>query len=294
VTEAWRLADLHAYVDDCLEPGERRAFEAQMAEHPALAQRATIWRDQSNAIRSAFDVDGGRAFSLNAGRQTNEFVDKRRRPAPVSMRLPRDLDAPAGPSAASALRLVRPTRSPRGFRPPLGRWLAFAGLSLCLVCLWPRAEPVAAGARLGEAGVAAFVAFASSTGSLGEFVTRDLVALEKQFGSRLSRPIYLPRSPPAVRMVDARIAPAPGAAAVFLVYETQRSRIGLLIQPLDAPPTQAPAVCLTDGRYIATWTRSGQGFVLVGEMDAASLLTIATEFFEAPVEPAQSMPERGS
>ncbi len=27
VMETWRLADLHAYVDDCLEPDERQAFE---------------------------------------------------------------------------------------------------------------------------------------------------------------------------------------------------------------------------------------------------------------------------
>ena len=40
--------DLHAYVDDCLEPDERLAFEKQMAQDPALARRATLWRAQNS------------------------------------------------------------------------------------------------------------------------------------------------------------------------------------------------------------------------------------------------------
>ena len=41
--ETWRLADLHAYVDDCLEPEERRAFEKRMAQDPALARHAAAY-----------------------------------------------------------------------------------------------------------------------------------------------------------------------------------------------------------------------------------------------------------
>ncbi len=69
--ETWRLADLHAYVDDCLEPDERRALEKQMAEDPALARRAALWRAQNSAIRSAFDGEGARAFSISIVRHQN-------------------------------------------------------------------------------------------------------------------------------------------------------------------------------------------------------------------------------
>ena len=54
--EAGRLADLHAYVDDCLEPGERLAFEQLMAQNPALARRASAGSSAiclSNARRSS-------------------------------------------------------------------------------------------------------------------------------------------------------------------------------------------------------------------------------------------------
>ena len=79
--EAWRIADLHAYVDDCLEPDERLAFEHEMAEDPALARRAAAWRAQNNAIRTAFDGEGAKAFSISLVRTQNEPFGKVRRPA---------------------------------------------------------------------------------------------------------------------------------------------------------------------------------------------------------------------
>jgi anti-sigma factor RsiW len=79
--ETWRLADLHGYVDDCMEPDERRAFERQMADDPALARRAAIWRAQNGAIRSAFDSEGVRAFSISIVHHQDENLGKGRRPA---------------------------------------------------------------------------------------------------------------------------------------------------------------------------------------------------------------------
>ena len=70
--EAGRLADLHAYVDDCLEPDERVAFEQQMAQDPALARRAALWRGQNSAIRTAFEGEGVRAFPGSLVRHQTE------------------------------------------------------------------------------------------------------------------------------------------------------------------------------------------------------------------------------
>jgi hypothetical protein len=93
--------------------------------------------------------------------------------------------------------------------------------------------------------------------------------------------------------MGARIAPYPGAAAAFLVYKSQGGPVGLLIQSLDAPATRAPQLLAADGRTAAVWTWRSQGFALVGDLDAASLLTIATDFFDPPAEAAQATAERG-
>ena len=88
--EAWRLVDLHAYVDDCLEPNERLAFEKRMAEDPALARRAAMWRAQNSAIRSAFDGEGPKAFSISIVRHQNDTQSKGRRPASAVARTSRE------------------------------------------------------------------------------------------------------------------------------------------------------------------------------------------------------------
>ena len=62
MVETWRLADLHAYVDGCLEADERLAFEKRMEQDPALARRAADWRSQNSAIRAALDGEGAKAF----------------------------------------------------------------------------------------------------------------------------------------------------------------------------------------------------------------------------------------
>jgi anti-sigma factor RsiW len=94
--------------------------------------------------------------------------------------------------------------------------------------------------------------------------------------------------------MGARIAPYPGAPATFLVYRSQQGLVGLLIRSLDAPVARAPELLVADGRNAAVWTWRGQGFALVGDLDAPSLLRIAKDLFDPPGEAAQAMPERGS
>ena len=47
--------ELHAYVDDRLDPAERRALEAHFAEHLEDAARVQAYREQIAAFRAAFD-----------------------------------------------------------------------------------------------------------------------------------------------------------------------------------------------------------------------------------------------
>jgi anti-sigma factor RsiW len=292
--EAGRLADLHAYVDDCLEPDERLAFEQQMAQDPALARRAALWRGQNSAIRTAFDGEGATAFPISIVRHQNEtFGGSARSGAagakPSGEQPPRaSLTAFAETGRPSARILASDT-----FRPWLPWRLGLAVLSVCLAFVWAPAATVVPGKRLCEAGVAAFRAFGRSKVEPVELATSDTAEAQAWLTTRLARPVYLPATPSAIKLIGARIAPYPGAPAAFLFYRSQDRLVGLLVQSLDAPATMAPQLLAADGGTAAVWTWRGQGLALVGDLDAASLLKIATDFAGLPAESAQPMPERG-
>jgi anti-sigma factor RsiW len=292
--EAGRLADLHAYVDDCLEPDERQAFEQQMAQDPALARRAALWRGQNSAIRTAFEGEGARAFPISIVRHQNETFGRAARSGATAAK-------PSGEQLSRAtLRAVAETGRPSArilardaFRPWLVWRLALAVLSLALAFVWAPAATVIPGERLGEAGVEAFQAFARRRVEPVEFATSDTAEAQAWLTTRLGRPVILPATPAALKLVGARIAPYPGAPAAFLVYRSQDRLLGLLVQSLDAPATTEPQLLAADGGTAAVWTWRGQGFALAGDLDAAESLKIATDFADLRAESDQPMPERG-
>jgi anti-sigma factor RsiW len=292
--ETWRLADLHGYVDDCMEPDERRAFERRMADDPALARQIAVWRAQNSAIRSAFDGEGPRAFSISLAHHQNENLGKARRPVSVGGKASREQAArPSSPGIAGASRHAT-KRAPAAFRASPSWRLALAAVSVCLVCIWSPSRPLVPAEGLGEAGVAAFRAFARPSVAPVEFATSDTAESQEWLATRLSRPVYLPATPAAIDLIGARIAPSPAGAAAFLLYRSEQRLVGLLVLSLDAPVTGPPEVLPIDGRYAAVWTWGGQGFALVGDLEALSLLKIAADFFHPPGEAVQPMPERGS
>jgi anti-sigma factor RsiW len=293
--EAWRIADLHAYVDDCLDPDERLAFEKQMAEDPALARRAAMWRGQNNAIRSAFDGEGPRAFSISIVRHQNEIPGKGRRPASAGARPSREQPSRSSLSGLDdASRIAANLGTAGAFRHLPSRRLGLAALFVCLLCVWSPAAPVFPAKGLGEAAAAAFSAFVRPGVAPVEFATGDSGKSQEWLTARLLHPVYLPATPAAVSLVGARIAPYPDAPAAFLVYNAQERLVGLLVRSLDAPVTGAPELLVADGRNAAVWTWRGQGFALVGDVDGPSLLKIAKDLFEPPAEAVQTIPERGS
>jgi anti-sigma factor RsiW len=292
--EAGRLSDLHAYVDDCLEADERLAFEQQMAQDPALARRAALWRSQNSAIRAAFDGEGARAFPISIVRPQNETFGRAARSGaagakPSGERPPR----PTLSAVAQTGRPLEKVSARDAFRPWLEWRLGLALLSVCLAFVWAPAATIVPGERLGEAGVAAFQAFARPGVEPVEFATSDAAEAQAWLTTRLRRPVYLPATPSALKLIGARIAPYPAASAAFLVYKAQDRAIGLLVQSLDAPPTTAPQPLAADGGAATIWTWRGQGLALVGDLDGAALLKIAADFADPPAEAAQPMPERG-
>lgn len=292
--ETWRPAELHAYVDDCLEPEQRQAFEKQMAQDPALARRAAAWRAQNNAIRAALDGEGARAFSISLVRHQGEVLSQGRRPAPTGGRPAVEQARLSLLTVADASRSPAEIGAPAVLRPLLLWRLALAAVFVGLACLWAPASTIVPAKQLGQADVAAFRAFARPGVAPVELSTSDRTQSEAWLTARLMRPVYLPATPSALKLVGARIAPYPGAAAAFLVYTSQERPLGLLVQSLDAPQATAPELLAADGGYAAVWTWRGEGFALVGDLDTTSLLKIATDFFAPPAEAAQTVPERGS
>jgi anti-sigma factor RsiW len=166
-------------------------------------------------------------------------------------------------------------------------------LSVCLAFVWAPAATIVPGERLGEAGVAAFQAFARPGVEPVEFAASDAAEAQAWLTTRLRRPVYLAATPSALKLIGARIAPYPAASAGFLVYKAQDRLVGLLVQSLDAPPPTAPQILPADGGAAAIWTWRGQGLALVGDLDGAALLKIAADLADQPAEAAQPMPERG-
>jgi anti-sigma factor RsiW len=292
--EAGRLADLHAYVDDCLEPDERLAFEQQMAQDPAIARRAALWRAQNSAIRAAFDGEGARAFPISIVRPQNETFGRAARLGAAGAKP--SGEQPPRPTLSAVAQTGRPlakVSARDAFRPWLEWRLGLAVLSVCLAFVWAPAATIVPGERLGEAGVAAFQAFARPGVEPVEFATSDAAEAQAWLTTRLRRPVYLPATPSALKLIGARIAPYPAASAAFLVYKAHDRAIGLLVQSLDAPPTTAPQPLAADGGAATIWTWRGQGLALVGDLDGAALLKIAADFADPPAEAAQPMPERG-
>jgi anti-sigma factor RsiW len=293
--EAWRLADLHAYVDDCLGPDERLAFEKHMEEDPALARRAATWRAQNCAIRSALDSEGPRAFAISIVRHQNEIPGKGRRPGSIGGRSSREqLSRPSLSGLDVASRIAADVGAEAAFR-TLPAWrLSLAALFVCLLCVWSPPTPVFPAKGVGEAAAAAFRAFVRPGVAPVEFASGDSGESQEWLTTRLSRSVYLPVSPPTVGLVGARIAPYPGAPAAFVIYNAHEGLVGLLVRPLDAPMTKAPELLLADGRNAVVWTWAGQGFALVGDLDASSLLKIARDLFDPPAGAGQTIPDRGS
>ena len=292
--EAWRIADLHGYVDDCLEPDERLAFEREMAEDPALARRAALWRGQNSAIRSAFDREGAKPFAISLVRAQSEPFGKPRRAAAVGGKPSSDAQAPlSSPTIADASRLSPETVAPETFRSPFSWRLGLAALAVALAFLWSPAATTIPAKGLAEVSVAAFRAFTRPGVEPVEFETGNAAEAQAWLTPRLMHPVYLPVTPSAVRLVGARIAPFPGAPAAFLIYKSQGGLIGLLIQALDAPRTRAPGFVRADGGRAVVWTWRGQGLALAGDAEAASLIKLAADFLGPSDEDAQAAPDRG-
>jgi anti-sigma factor RsiW len=251
-------AETFAYVDDCLDPEARRAFEARLQTEPELRREVARWEAQNRAIRAAFGapprgaLDLGGASNGNAVRRAGEaaraadgatrpFGQAQKQPAPPPVAEPRSAGlgstarrlAGAGALAATILWVGLPSL---GQRPPAALMAAGATAARALADL-----PV-------------------------EFVAGDPAALAQRLGPRLA---LAPLTAPSLQLIGARLAPGSQATATLYLYENSRGeRVALMVEPLDeigpAPARRGKA----DGLRVAAWTGAGYGFVAAAREDA--------------------------
>lgn len=282
MTGRFDAAEAFAYVDNCLGAAERRAFEARLREDAVLRRQVALWESQNGAIRAAFGAAGSTRVAIDLGRNSNEN-------APLWMAAAAQTRRVAAASASGGeARAWRPRQEMAAIsrsapsedvwpRLSLGRGLLALAVFVAGMLTagapnglsWPRDKLIASG-------VAAYRAFAAPAGLTPvEFRASDPDALTKWLMPQFARGVVAPRLPPGgATLLGGRIAPGTTASAAFLIYGDARGgRVGLLIEPLDAPPPSRPTLRQSEGLNVAAWTDAGRGLVAVGA-DRESVATL--------------------
>jgi anti-sigma factor RsiW len=266
VTEATRrfdAAEAFAYVDNCLAPAERQAFQARLLADPELRRQVAQWESQNKAIRAAYGAPASARAPIDLAGNTNENG-----PASMTAATPNRPNAAARRASGEAR--PKPARAPLAAPPArfraLRRFAAAASLAAILLCVSGSGGPTPPRDRLAEAALAAYRAFAAASDTAVEFRTRDSRALAKWLTPQFVKGIAVPGfSSDALTLLGARIAPGMRTSAAFLLYEDRGGqRVGLLIEPLDDPAPSKPSLRQSDGVSLAAWTGAGDGFAAAG------------------------------
>jgi anti-sigma factor RsiW len=251
-------AETFAYVDDCLDPEARSAFEARLQAEPELRREVARWEAQNRAIRAAFGAPPRGALDL--GGVSNENAARRAGEAA------RAADGAARPfGRAQKQSAPPPVAEPRSAGlGPTARRLAGAG-ALAAAILWVGLPSL--GPRPPAALLAAGAAAARALADLPvEFTAGDPAALAERLGPRLA---LAPLTAPGLQLIGARLTPGSQATATLYLYENARGeRVALMVEPLDeigaAPARRDEA----GGLSLAAWTGAGYGFVAAAREDA--------------------------
>jgi anti-sigma factor RsiW len=235
--------DLHAYVDDRLDPARRRDVEAHLQANPDLQHRVDQWRQQAQDLRSAL------AF-------------KQHEPVPTSLHLGRLMEQ-------------RAARQRRGwFGTP---WRVAAGM-LLMLGLGAGAGWTARGtqrmgevARLGMEAAAAHSVFTADPTRPIEIGPENRGELVAWISRKLHRPVSVPDlSAQGYRLVGGRVLSTMIGAAAMLVYDDdQGGRITIFVQPMRS--NVAPMQPVSSGSVNGyAWIDAHMGYGVIASGDAST------------------------
>ncbi|MGY3617104.1 anti-sigma factor family protein [Bradyrhizobium sp. USDA 10063] len=240
--------DLHAYVDDVLEPERQAEIASYLVEHPDVAKRITAFADQREWLRAALApiADEPVPAELNLSR----IIESRRRPlAPVWW--------------AIAAMLLLSTGGISG-------WVMRGAL---------QDSPGGLTAFAQEAAYS-YNVYAPDHVRPVEMRASDGAQLAQWVSSRLSQPVKVPDlANSGYRLMGGRlVATAHGPAAMFMYDDDHGSRIVMLTRPMSKADQNAPITAHSNsGTSGFVWGDGGIGYSLVGQAPAESLRQVANE-----------------
>jgi anti-sigma factor RsiW len=240
--------DLHAYVDQALEPERRREVAAYLDDHPDVAKRVGSFAGQRDLLRAALApiAEEPLPAALNLARI---IENRRRRPSRFGW-------------AVAAMLLLSIGGA--------GGWVMRGAL---------QASPSGLVALAQEA-ADSYTVYAPDHERPVEMRASDTTQLVQWVSSRLQRPVKVPNlSPSGYRLMGGRlVATAHGPAAMFMYDDDHGSRIVVLTRPMNGTDENAPMTPHTrDDVAGFAWADGGIGYSLVGQAPTDSLRSLANE-----------------
>lgn len=249
-------ADLHAYVDDRLDPGHRLAVERHLQAHPDDAQRAAAYRAQRTALQAIFSPR--LADPLPPSLDVTRLAERRRLP----WRLSRWQISQWQPGLVAAIVLLAFLVG------GTGGWFL-------------RAATVPAAATgidiLAEEAITSHLVYAADRRRPVELWAAQRNDLAQWVSNRLNRPITPPDlSSQGYHLMGGRlVATSHGPAALFMYDNDHGTRLSLFIRPMATVRTTAIAqvdIGSTDG---CAWIDKGVGYTVVAAEPYARLLELS-------------------
>ena len=238
--------ELHAYVDNQLEPGRQPAVLRYLQEHPDAARRVAAYKDQREALRAAF---GGVSAE----------------PIPPRLNLDRLIQQRLGQSrtpwrAAAAVLLAFGVGG-------AGGWLLHGG------------APSQSGTMtlLAQEAVANHVVYTADRRRPTELGAEQRDDLARWVSNRLNHPVAPPDlTADGYRYMGGRLAATPdGPAGLFMYDDPQGLRLTIFVLPMNAArtmPIQHVDFAHVDG---CAWIDKGIGYTVVGKLPPAELRRLA-------------------
>jgi anti-sigma factor RsiW len=239
--------DLHAYVDQLLEPERRADVTAYLDAHPDVARRVNAFSDQRHLLRSALApiADEPLPPALNLSRIIG---GQRRRPSRLWW-------------AIAAMLLISVGS--------LGGWIARGSMQVSPGGL----------AALAQEAADSFQVYAPDRVRPVEVRASDGAQLVQWLSNRLQQPIKAPDLTTAgYRLMGGRlIATSHGPAAMFMYDDDRGDRLVMLTRPMAADQNAPMTPHSKSGVSGFVWADGGMGYSLVGQSAVESLRAIANE-----------------